>query len=318
MPPNASLWQTDEMKPEIAVLVSSYQRPFHLERVLASLQCQRGVEGRFEIVVTDDGSEDETADVVEQFARRVSIPVRMTTHAHDGFQLARCRNEGVVASSADYLLFLDGDCLVPPDHLWQHFRRRRSDQVMAGYCCLLDRSTSEQLSVADVNAGRFVQAATPEEHKKLKRMDRKARWYEWLRHPTKPKLFGGNVGIWRTDYERINGYDENFIGWGCEDDDLRLRLRAAGKRIRSILRWTCTYHLWHPVGETTPSEWCHGLNVSYLRRRQRNTFCLNGIDKYRDVPSSVVCQVWNAPEEPQGRTIGASAAAVGACSAVAR
>jgi GT2 family glycosyltransferase len=110
-------------------------------------------------------------------------------------------------------------------------------------------------------------------------MDRKARLYSLLRHPTKPKLFGGNIGISRADYEAVNGYDENFEGWGCEDDDLRLRLRQAGVRVHSILRWTRTYHLWHPRGETTPEQWKEGANVGYLTRGRRPTRCHNGLWK---------------------------------------
>ena len=134
----------------VAILVSSYQRPRHLERVLASIECQRGVEGQIELVVTDDGSRDETPEIVERFARRVEIPVQFTTHPHQTFELARCRNEGVAVSRAAYLLFLDGDCLIPPDHVQQHLRRSRPGVVMAGYCCHLDRHTSEQLTIEDV------------------------------------------------------------------------------------------------------------------------------------------------------------------------
>jgi glycosyltransferase involved in cell wall biosynthesis len=262
---------------DLAVLVSSYQRSWHLARVLASIEHQRDVAGRFEVVVTDDGSTDDTQEVVERFARRASFPVRMTTHNHDGFQLARCRNEGVMASRADYLLFLDGDCLIPPDHLWHHLQCRRQGIVQAGYCCLLDRAASQRLTLAQIERGEFCQAASSEQLRKLARMHRKARWYCWLRHPSKPKLFGGNVGIHRSDYLRVNGYDENFQGWGCEDDDLRLRLRSAGVRIHSILDRTWTYHLWHPPGASTPDRWRDGSNVRYLRRQHRPVFCQNGL-----------------------------------------
>ena len=196
----------------------------------------------------------------------VEIPVQFTTHPHQTFQLARCRNEGVAVSRADYLLFLDGDCLIPPDHVLQHLRRRRPGVVMAGYCCRLDRQTSEQLTVEDVRRHGYLQRASRSELQRLTRMDRKARFYNLIRHPSRPKLFGGNMGIYRQDYERVNGYDERFQGWGCEDDDLRLRLRQSGLQIRSILRWTRTYHLWHPRGETTPDAWREGWNVEYLRR----------------------------------------------------
>ena len=264
--------------PDIAVLVSSYQRPRHLLRVLHSIDCQVGVDGRFEVVVTDDGSTDETRAVVREFANSASFSVGFTTHPHEGFQLARCRNDGVRASTAPYLLFLDGDCLIPPDHLWHHLARCRPGVVHAGFCVRLDKMTSENIDVGAVRAGAFLKLAPRRQLKQLARLDRRSRLYNLLLHPTKPKLFGGNVGIYRTDFEAVNGYDENFVGWGAEDDDLRLRLRQSGRRVRSILRWTHTYHLWHPFGPTKPQRWREGSNVAYLRRPDRPTKCQRGLD----------------------------------------
>ena len=268
-------------QPEVAVLVSSFERPKHLLRVLHSIACQRGVDGQLEVVVTDDGSTDESPDVVRAFAETVGFPVGFTTHEHRGFELARCRNEGVRASTAPYLLFLDGDCLIPPDHIHQHLKRRRRGVARAGYCVWMDKTTSEQIDLANIQTGEFQKLACPSEIRRLARIDRKARWQNFIRHPTKPKMFGGNIGIARSDYEAVNGYDEQFIGWGCEDDDLRIRLRRVGVRVRSILRWTRTYHLWHPPGVTTPNDWRHGANVDYLRRVLRPTICQRGLRDLR-------------------------------------
>src|SRR4029078_7807373 len=98
---------------------------------------------------------------------------------------------------------------------------------MAGTCVSFDQATSERIDEDVISRGEFIHLASPKELRILRKQDRKARFYQWIRHPTKPKLFDNNVGIWRADLERINGYDENFQGWGCEDDDLRIRLRRA-------------------------------------------------------------------------------------------
>src|SRR5262249_23663687 len=81
------------------------------------------------------------------------------------------------------------------------------------------------------------------------------------------------------DFERVNGFDENFRGWGCEDDDFGRRLRAAGVRPVSILNHTCLYHLWHPPAPTRPDSWQKGVNVAYLQRPLPLTRCLNGLTK---------------------------------------
>lgn len=267
--------------PEIALLLSTYQRPANLRRALQSIALQRDVAGKMELVVTDDGSTDETPRIVEEFARSVPFPVGFTTHAHTTFQLSRCRNEGARASRAPYLLFLDGDCILPSDHARIHLERRKPGVVMAGDCCRLDQVASQRVTSDVIRGGEFQNFAPASELRRLRKLDRASRFYRFMGHPTKPKLIGNNVGIWRADFQRINGYDENFQGWGCEDDDLRFRLRKAGVRVESIVGWTRTYHLWHPNEASLPPVWKEGANVNYLLRKGRLTRCRNGLEKRR-------------------------------------
>ena len=110
---------------DTSILVTTFRRPRHLALVLESIAAQRGVPRTFEIIVADDGSEDETAAVVAAFAAVVDFPVRFTTHPHDGFRLARVRNNAARLAGGEYLLFVDGDCFLPRHHLEAHHRRRR-------------------------------------------------------------------------------------------------------------------------------------------------------------------------------------------------
>jgi glycosyltransferase involved in cell wall biosynthesis len=270
--------------PDIALLVSTYQKPNHLRNCLESIAFQAGVTGRFEVVVTDDGSEDETERLVRDFAGSVRFPVRFTTHPHETFQLARCRNEGVLASTAPYLLFLDGDCLLPPNHVAEHLRARRPGVVMAGDCFRLEQATSARISPEVIRSGQYAAWVPASERKRLARRHRRAIWYDLIRHPSKPRLVGNNVAVWRRDYERVNGYDEAFEGWGCEDDDLGMRLRRLGLRVRSILARTAPVHLWHPPDVTAPQSWREGRNVKYLHQKDRPLRCLDGLYKFTKGP----------------------------------
>lgn len=278
-PSTANRGRTSDAPPELAIIVSTYQRPEHLRRVLTSIAVQKGHHTRLEVVVADDGSTDSTSHVVRQFAEIAPFPVHFTTSPHQGFRAAANRNRGVAASSAPYLLFLDGDCLIPPDHVAQHLAVRRAGTAWTGYCIHLNRAVSESLSVTDIAAGRFTQVAPWQERFKLWKLAQKARCYSWLNHPTKPKLLSGNIGIARADFERVNGFDEAFVGWGCEDDDLGLRLRAAGVRVASILHQTHTYHMWHPKSPSVPQSWREGANVDYLHRRGKLVRCATGLQK---------------------------------------
>ena len=271
---------------ELGVIASSYERPGHLLRTLTSIAMQQRVEGKFDVIISDDGSEDETEQMVCSFAAQANFPVTFVTHPHDGFQLARCRNEGTAASRGRYILFLDGDCILPPDHLALLLEKRQPGVVMGGDCVRLDEPVSNEVTVESLRQGIFPPVPRAESQR-MRKQARKAWFYNLIRHSTKPKLIGNNIGIWWKDYQALNGYDQNFVGWGCEDDDLRLRSHRAGLKVKSILSWTYTYHLWHPTEQTQPDDWKNGLNVAYLTRPIRLTRCVNGLEQ-RELTELVV------------------------------
>lgn len=54
---------------EISVILTTSRRPAHLERSLMFLAYQRVMDGKFEVIVADDGSQDKPQDIVRNFAR---------------------------------------------------------------------------------------------------------------------------------------------------------------------------------------------------------------------------------------------------------
>ncbi len=264
---------------EVALCVTTYQRPWHLRRTLASIAAQQGVAGRFELVVTDDGSLDETPELVEQFASSVPFHVNYTTHEHSLFHPARSRNEGVRATTAPYLLFIDGDCVLPPDHVAIQLAARREGRCMFGDSLRVDQELTQTLSEAGAARGEFVRWNLPAERRRLRHKHYSALYFSFVRHRNKPLLVSNNFGVWRADLERVNGFDENYRGWGQEDDDLGRRLRWAGVRPASILGRTRLYHLWHPRDPSATSNWREGPNVAYYYRRGWLMRCRNGLVK---------------------------------------
>ena len=265
---------------DIAVIVSTYQRPEHLRRCLASLAVQEGVAERFEVVVTDDGSRDETLRLIATMARHVAFPLTFTTHDHAGFRLARCRNEGVAASTAPYLLFTDGDCILPRDHLRHHLAMRRRGRVVGGDCIRLDAETSSRIDVDAIPGGDVARFVPRAEAWRLRLKGMRAKAYEWARVPMRPRLSGNNIAVWRDDFERINGFDECFVGWGLEDRDLQWRLERVGLRVTSILLATAPIHLWHPAPASFVRNNAGTPNLTYFHAiGERPTVCVDGLVK---------------------------------------
>src|SRR5205807_168747 len=112
------------------------------------------------------------------------------------FQVSRTRNEGLSASVAPYLVFADGDCLLPPDFIFQHLKRRRRGVVMFGDRYQLDVDVSAGIDETLVVSDGYRRLITREERRRVAKQDRKARWYNFIHHPSKPRLLGSNFGMW--------------------------------------------------------------------------------------------------------------------------
>jgi GT2 family glycosyltransferase len=262
---------------EITVILTTYQRPAHLERSLMSLACQHGIDGRFEVIVADDGSADHTQSVVDKFRKLTPFPLHWVSHPHDGYRVSLCRNEGVRASSSPYFLFTDSDCIFPQNHLQKQLAIRRPGVVRGGDCYRLDEEASARVDEAAIKSGVFRRWVSREERSRIFQKRIKEYYYQLVRHPKKPKLTGFSIAISREDLEAVNGFDESFVGWGCEDDDLAYRLRKSGRRVASSLPYTHGFHLWHPVTPSCPGKWTDGVNVARLDDLDRPIKCAAGL-----------------------------------------
>ncbi|MEI7862912.1 MAG: galactosyltransferase-related protein, partial [Planctomycetota bacterium] len=172
--------------------------------------------------------------------------------------------------------------------------------ALLGYCARLPEATSRALVPGTLGSFDLAALAPAGERRALAHRRLKAWWYTLLRHPSKPRLAGGNFAVWQSDFRRVNGFDERFRGWGQEDDDLGLRLRATGVRLESILHRTNSLHVWHPSDPSATLRWRDGANVEYFERRGRLTCCRQGLEQR---PAAAI--LWGLPADLQATASGA-------------
>jgi glycosyltransferase involved in cell wall biosynthesis len=120
-------------RPSIAVVLPTRDRAIRLDRCLTSLAAQTIEKGSYEVIAVDDGSRDETWDVLTEWQQR--LPLRSFRQAPSGASAAR--NLGLFASIAPIVLFHDDDEVAAPDlleqHLLAHARRPSPTQAVLGY-----------------------------------------------------------------------------------------------------------------------------------------------------------------------------------------
>ena len=119
-------------RPVISVIIPAYDVAPYLENTLQSLGRQRF--SSFEILLIDDGSEDETLSVARRTLEDLPICSRIFTQKNQG--VGKTRNRGIQEARGEYLLFFDGDDLAEPELLEDLLHcalSLRADMVFCGY-----------------------------------------------------------------------------------------------------------------------------------------------------------------------------------------
>jgi len=232
----------------ISAVIPSYNRPDFLRRVLLSLAVQtRPVD---EVVITDDGSSVDVPSGIADVLPDLLCPVAFVRQGDEGFRAAKCRNNGIRAATGDYLIFGDQDIVLDPSYVERFARQARPRQFLVGFPVRLDAAETARVTDAMVREGTVAQLASPAEVRLVRKQFRKDLWYRLLHagrlRPIGPKLRSGVFGAWRADLLEVNGFDEEYRGWGNEDDNLGLRLHRAGIRGRNIFHSVLTVHMYHP------------------------------------------------------------------------
>ena len=283
----------------VSVIVSAYERPTHLWFILLGLHRQST--HLDEVIIADDGSGQEVRSVIEKFASMSRIRVVHVWQKHQDYRLARSRNNAIRLTAGEYLIFLDQDC-VP----WAHFASahvsfRQPGVFRVGSCVHLDERSTAQLQEDDITSGRFESFLNKTEMKRLRKIQRKDDFYAFVRKHLwsikfKPKLRGGNFSIHKADLLKVNGFDENYVGWGQEDDDLGRRLYLAGMAGQSVVASAITFHLHHPFPADATPRWREGRNVQYYLRKDASAFAEVGLTKKNGAePDDVKVHVYRRP-----------------------
>jgi len=264
----------------VSVIVSFYERLGHLKCCLDALTACAG--DLDEVVIADDGSGEDTVRKLTEMIPSYPFPVVHAWHPKDGFRLAAARNNGVRRSRGEYLVFLDCDFAVLPGTIRCHRDHAKRGRFVAGICKYLPEEPTRLLMEEGAAPGRLEELydSLPDrpiarEHGKFVRYSLLIRL--GLANPRKQRC-SSHFSIHRDDMESINGYDENFVGWGGEDEDLAYRMVTSGLRGTSVIPGARTLHLWHPQ-ELGGRHWKEGANIPYLMRKDIPPFCGNGLVK---------------------------------------
>jgi len=263
---------------QISVIMTTYNRPNALAKVLSGLR-QQTLQPN-EVLIADDGSGPETETLIQQYASTVPFPVHHVWHADKGFRAAAIRNKAIRQSIGEYIVLLDGDCIPDKHFISDHRQLARPGFFFQGKRTLIEQERTP--------AFRFADTATVARKAHLLFSSGIGNRHHVVRLPFFPasasrRLSGVrscNMGLYSDDLAAVNGFNEEFTGWGREDSELAVRLFNYGLKKRSHPFMAICYHLWHADNDRKRLP----LNDELLKQviESGDSTCSKGLEHKRD------------------------------------
>ena len=228
------------------LIISSYNWPESLRQCLKSVAWQTILPR--EVIVADDGSRPETAELVESIRKTFPVTLHFITQEDIGKRKTRICNIAIEYATYPYLIFIDQDMILHPEFIHDHLLLVEQGYFLNGSRFLVDEaSTKWFLETADplpTDLDRLKGKNSMNKRRIPFLMDMLAHRYRT--GPDKiMEVRGCNMSFWKEDLVAVNGYDETYIGWGREDSDIAVRLYNNGVGKKSIKFGAIGYHMHH-------------------------------------------------------------------------
>lgn len=236
----------------ITVIISTYNKTDWLEKVLwgYALQTYKNME----VMIADDGSDDETAALINEFRKTFPFPLRHIWHEDRGYMRQTILNEAILAAKGDYIIMTDGDCIPKKDFVEIHASLANKGHFLSGGYCKLSLDLSKKITKEEVDNDICFDFKWLKSQEKLglsntlklgsgKKLGKLLDKFT----PTNATFNNCNSSGWKSDFITINGYDER-MQYGGPDRDIGERFEIAGVSGIQIRHRAITLHLDHPRG----------------------------------------------------------------------
>lgn len=258
----------------VSVIITTYNNPLYLKKVLDGFLCQKRAPS--ELIIADDGSGNDTTQLIKSFSEIAPFPVLHVWQEDKGFRAARIRNKAIKRSSGDYIILLDGDCVINSNFVSDHLLLSEKGFFIQGKRILVNRSAS--IAFTHALADSFVSLIKIVLAGKISNIHHIFRFPSFP--PVKNRSLSGikscNLSFLKQDILAVNGFNEDFTGWGNEDSDLACRFFKYGlvKKVHPFM--AVCFHLWHPTNKIVTE-----MNKKLLSEsiESKEYFCSNGLVK---------------------------------------
>ncbi len=257
-----------------SLLISTYNWPEALELVLLSTNNQ--TEKPDEILIADDGSSEETTNLIKDFQKKSFVPIKHFWHEDKGFRKAIILNKAIAAAKGEYIIQVDGDCILHKDFVRDHKALAQPNVYLFGSRVNIQEKFLPELFASQKIKFSFFDKGIKKRTRNL-RVPALSSLYNTT-NEVSDKMRGCNVSYWKKEVIAVNGYNEEFEGWGREDSELIIRMMHNGVLGRRLRYRGIVYHIWHEVKDQSRFKINDRLQEKALAEGSK--WCGKGIDKY--------------------------------------
>ena len=227
----------------VDLVISTYNNPCAILQILSFIN--KGSHLDLSVHIADDGSSQKAVNLITENIQHYSYPVFHHWHENEGFRKAKILNTAINKCDSKYVVFLDGDCLPHKHFVKDHLSLSEKGYFVQGRRCFIKESHVDQMLSGKTSLLSLMIRGKVSGLLKSIRLPKPIIKKNYDMYG----LLGCNLAIWRDDLTSINGFDEDYEGWGREDSDLGARLYNLGLKRKLVYGRGLVYHLNHPVNK---------------------------------------------------------------------
>ena len=258
----------------VSLIITTYNWPESLFLVLKSIENQTIVPE--EVVIADDGSTFETKEMIGKVQKDSDLNIIHSWQEDIGFRAAKARNKAIAKSSGDYIILIDGDIILHPKFIQDHVNNAKFGYFVQGSRVLFNQDLTEQLIIRQKMSFSFFSRGMQSRKNAIH-----SNFLSKIFSINKNSLRGTrccNIAFFRQDCINVNGFNNEFEGWGREDSEFVVRLLNAGLNRKNVRFNAIQYHLWHKESDRKSLDYNNQLLHKTIENKLK--VCKKGINKY--------------------------------------
>lgn len=270
--PDTPLFKDSFINMKVALIITTYNWKDALSCVLESVLRQTHLPD--EVIIADDGSKEDTRQLIENYKIKFPVPLIHSWQEDKGFRAARSRNLAIKMSSSDYLIFIDGDMYLDKSFIHDHQQAACNNSIIQGSRVITSPQRASKIISGEIPA--FFSSGISNRVNAISN-----RWLTKIASRGTQSLRGTktcNIAFWKKDAVAVNGFNEDFVGWGREDTEFVVRMLNSGCSMIKQKFSCCAYHLYHE--ENRKQSLTGNDNILNKTIEKKAKICSNGLIKY--------------------------------------